>query len=187
MSGKVTEIVGKTIAEVAQSAGISNEEALVQIVRSNQGRVTITGHTISQRNIEAAVGNDYSFVASDGAGYGQEEVKTGNLEHPRSFGTFPHFLHRFVDDLEKLEIEQAIKKITSGPAEKLGLEKRGTLVKGNYADIVVFDPDILKDRATYRDPFRFPAGIGWVIANGRVLVENGKFLGERQGKVLRKN
>ena len=186
-AAKVTDIVGKTISEIAASAGISNEEALLQIVRSNQGRVTITGHTISQRNIEAAVMSDYSFVASDGAGYGQEEIKTGNLVHPRSFGTFPHFLHRFVDDLEKIEIEQAIKKITSGPAEKLGLAKRGALVKGNYADIVVFDPNTLKDRATYKDPFRFPAGIAWVIANGKVLVENGKFLGERQGRVLRKN
>ena len=185
-SAKMTDVVGKTIGEIAESSGLSNEEALLQVVRSNDGRVTITGHTISMKNIEAAVRHDYSFIASDGAGYGQEEVASGNLVHPRSFGTFPHFLHHFVDDLESLEIERAIQKITSGPAEKIGLAKRGVIKKGNFADIVIFDPNIIKDRATYRDPFRFPAGIEWVIVNGRVSVENGKFLGERAGAVLRK-
>jgi N-acyl-D-amino-acid deacylase len=185
-TAKVTEVVGKTVGEIAESAGISGEEALLQIVRSSQGRVTITGHTISLRNTEAAIAHDYSIVASDGAGYGQDEVNTGNLVHPRSFGTFPHFLHRFVNELEKVEIEKAIQKITSAPAEKLGIQKRGVIKKGNFADIVIFDPNIIRDRATYKNPFRFSVGIEWVIGNGKILVENGKFIGERRGAVLRK-
>jgi len=185
-TAKITDIVGKTIVEIAASSGISNEEALLEIIRANDGRVTITGHTISLKNTEMALTNDYSFISSDGAGYGQEEAKSGNLVHPRSFGTFPHFIHRFVNELEKVEIERAIQKITSGPAQKLGIAKRGVIAKGNFADIVVFDPNLIRDRATYRDPFRFPAGVEWVIVNGKTLVEKGKFIGERQGRVLRK-
>ncbi len=186
-TAKMTDIVGKTIGEVAEHAGISPEEALLQIVLSNSGRVTIAGHTISQRNIEAALASDYSFVASDGAGYGQDEYKTGNLVHPRSFGTFPHFFHRFVNDLEAIEMERAIQKITSGPAQKFGIRRRGAIKKGNFADVVVFDPNVMHDRATYRDPFKFPVGVEWVIANGKILVKNGMFIGERSGAVLRKS
>ena len=91
-----------------------------------------------------------------------------------------------MNELEKVEIERAIQKITSGPAQKLGIAKRGVIAKGNFADIVVFDPNLIRDRATYRDPFRFPAGVEWVIVNGKTLVEKGKFIGERQGRVLRK-
>ena len=127
-----------------------------------------------------------AFVASDGIGMSQDAVKSGNLTHPRSFGTFPHFWHRFVTDRPLLAPEEAIAKITARPAEKLGIAGRGRITEGNYADITVFDPRLMHDRATYRNPYRYPAGIEWVIVNGEIAVAQSQYTGTRAGKILRK-
>lgn len=185
-SAKIKNIVGKTIAEIAQIGGISPEEALVETVRANEGRVSIIGKTVSSKNTMRAVEDENSFISSDGEGYSQDEVKSGNLAHPRSFGAFPHFWHRFVNDFKTLTPEMAIRKITLGPAEKLGLKNRGLLKKGYFADIAIFDLKLFRDRGTYRNPFRYPAGIEWVLVNGQVAVERGRPLGTRAGKILRK-
>ncbi len=185
-SAKIKSIVGHTLAEVAEHSGLSPEEALLDTIRANEGRVTILGKTLSRKNTELEVENKNSFLASDGEGVSQEYAKSGNLIHPRSFGAFPHFWHYFVNDKKSLEPAEALKKITSGPAEKLGIEKRGALKRGNYADVVIFDPRLIKDRAGYKNPFSYPAGIEWVIINGQVVVERGRYLGVRVGKALKR-
>lgn len=185
-SALIPNIVGKTLAAIAEEAGLSNEEALVETIRANAGRVTIIGRTISWLNTERAVRDPYSFISSDGEGYSQDALKLDNLTHPRSFGAFPHFWHRFVNDLQAFTPQEALKKITSGPAKKIGLVRRGEIKKDSFADIVVFDPRLIKDRARYRNPFRYPAGIEWVLVNGKVCVQNGRYLEARAGHVLRK-
>jgi len=186
ISAKMNSIVGKTLKEVIERSGLSPEEAMLEMIRANEGRVTIVGKTVSRKNTELEIKDADSIVASDGVGYNQEELKSGNLVHPRSFGAFPHFWHHFVNDLKLLSPQKAICKITSAPAEKLGIKKRGSIKKGNYADLVVFDPQLMRERATYKNPFRYPAGIEWVIINGQVAVEQGKYLGTRAGIVLKK-
>lgn len=184
ISSKFPFYQGHTLAELAEEGGISPEEALVEVVRSNEGRVFILGKTISAKNVKAEIEDPNSFVASNGEGYSQEIYKSGNLTHPRSFGTFPHFWHKYVEG-GKLRPAEAIKKITSGPADKVGLKGRGRIKEKNFADIAIFDPKLFRDRATYKNPFRYPAGIEWVIVNGKVAVQNGKLFETRQGKVLR--
>lgn len=183
---KIRNVVGKSVQEVANEAGITPEETIVDMVRANEGRVGIIGYTISSKNVQLEIQNKHSFISSDGAGYSQDASLTGNLVHPRSFGTFPHFWHRYVTESKMFKPEEAIKKMTSLPAQKFGFTKRGTLKKGMAADVVVFDPALFKDRATYQNPFRYPAGIGWVIINGNIAVENKNFLGLRLGKSLKK-
>ncbi len=185
-SAKLTNLVGKTLAEIAETSGLPPEEALLETVRANEGRVKIIGRTLSIKNTELAIENPSSFIASDGAGYNEEEMKSGNLVHPRSFGAFAHFWHRFVRDLKTISPQEAIQKITSGPAKKLKLYGRGAIRKENYADLVVFDPQKIKDRATYRNPYQYPQGIEWVIINGQIVIENGNFTGVRAGRILRK-
>lgn len=186
-SAQLTNLVGKTMAEIAAISNLSPEEALVETVRANEGRVNIIGRTVSVKNTEMEIKDRNSFIASDGAGYGEEEIKSGSLVHPRSFGAFTRFWHRFVKDLKLISPEVAVRKVTSGPAQKVGLDRRGIIKKGSYADLVIFDPQKIKDRATYKNPYQYPEGIEWVVVNGQVAVENGNFTGVRAGRVLRKS
>ena len=185
-AAKHPSIVGKTLAKIALQMGMPPAEALLEIVRGNEGRVTILGRTVSSKNTLAAMQSPHSLIASDGYALSQDAVKSGDLAHPRSFGAFPHFWHRMVNDLKILKPEEAMAKITGAPATILGIPKRGVLAKGNFADIVVFDPRLIRDRATYQNPYRYPAGIEWVIVNGKVVVEQGMHTGVRAGQVLRK-
>lgn len=186
IAAKTDTIVGATIAEIAERSGLSPSEALLQTVQANEGRVAAAGHFVSMKNIGFGVENLNSFIASDGNGLSQDMSLTGNLVHPRSFGAFPHFWHRYVRELKRVTPEIAVKKMTSFAAGKTGMEKRGVLKIGHYADIVVFDPGLFRDRATYENPFRYPAGIEWVIVNGEVAVEQGRPLGTRAGMILKK-
>ena len=179
-------MVGQTLAEIAENAGISTEEALLSTVRASEGRVSIIGKTVSVKNTKQEVASPDSFIASDGAGYSEEAFDSGNLVHPRSFGTFPHFWHRFVNELTLMSPQAAIKKITSGPAQKIGLNRRGILKKANIADIVVFDPNLFKEHNTYRNPYHYPRGMEWVFVNGKAAVQNGAPTHSRNGRMIKR-
>ncbi len=181
-SAKTKTIVGHTLTEIAEEGGLTPEEALLSTIRANEGRVTMLGRTISKKNTELEIEYTDSMITSDGAGFSQDAAHTGNIVHPRSFGAFPHFWHQFATE----HPEQAITKLTALPARRLGLARRGILQKGNYADIVIFDQKLFRDRATHRNPFRYPAGMEWVLINGKPVVENGQAIGIRAGKALRK-
>ncbi len=185
-SAKIKALVGKTLAQIAREAGLEPEEALIETVQANDGRVSIIGKTLSDENTRKAVQNYEAIIASDGFGATQEAARSGDLTHPRSFGAFPHFWHRFVEREKTLPPELAIKKMTSLPAERMRLAGRGVLKKDAAADIAVFDPRLFKDRATYANPWRYPAGMEWVLINGAPAVEQGKMVGGRNGKVLRR-
>lgn len=186
IAAKHTSLVGKTIAEIAARMGLSPEESMLEIIRGNEGRVTIVGRTISAKNTALAVRNPHSLIASDGYGIAQEAEALGELVHPRCFGAFPHFWHRFVNDRKTLKPEEAIVKISGGPARLLGINGRGTIEKGNFADIVIFDPRTIRDRATYQSPYHYPSGMEWVIMNGKIVIQQGQHTGARAGQVLRK-
>lgn len=185
-SAKIKDPVGRTIKELADEAGATPEETVINLVRANEGRVNILGRTVSAKNTILQLQDKNSLVATDGEGYGQRELKSGNLVHPRSFGALPHFWHRFVMDRELLSPEAAIQKATGGPAVRFGIKNRGIIAKTNFADIVVFDSRLFRDRSTYRNPYRYPAGMEWVLVNGKVAVEQGKHMNARAGKVLRR-
>lgn len=186
ISAPIKTIVGSTLAGIAERAGLPPEEALLQTIRANQGRVSIIGRTISARNTHTAVQHELSFIGSDGEGLSTEASMSGNLVHPRSFGAFPHFWHKYVMDSADISPEQAIKKITCGPAAKLGIRDRGVLKKGNIADIVVFDAKAFRDKSTAHDPYHYAEGVQWVLVNGAVAVKEGKITGARVGSILRR-
>lgn len=111
----------------------------------------------------------------------------GGKPHPRTYGSFPRVLGRYVREKRVLSLEDAVRKMTSQPAAKIGLEKRGLLVEGFWADIVIFNPDTISDRATFKDPHQYPEGISQVIVMGSVVAENGRLSGERPGQVLKRS
>jgi N-acyl-D-aspartate/D-glutamate deacylase len=126
-----------------------------------------------------SIGSDGSALATDGP------LRRGN-PHPRNFGTFPRVLGVYVRKLGLLRLEDAVRKMTSLSAAKIGIRDRGLLRPGNWADVTVFDPEHVLDRATYEEPFRYSEGIEYVVVNGQVVLEQGKHTGARPGRALRR-
>jgi N-acyl-D-aspartate/D-glutamate deacylase len=125
-------------------------------------------------------------IGSDGSALAVEGVLRRGNPHPRSFGTFPRILGVYVRERGLLRLEDAVRKMTSLNAAKLGLRDRGMLRPGAYADLAVFDPEHVLDRSTYTSPFHYSEGIVYVIVNGQVVIEKGEHTGARPGRALRR-
>ncbi|MBI2355641.1 MAG: D-aminoacylase [Candidatus Doudnabacteria bacterium] len=174
--------VGKSIAQIAANQEVSNEEAVLNILSACKTQVIIFDHNLSDEHVELLAFSPLSLIATDGAGYSKEDLN--NLVHPRCFGTMPRFL-KMVREKKAISFELAVKKLTSEPAKLLGIRGRGTLAKNNFADIVVFDPLKVSDRATYEHPFIQAVGIDHVLVNGQSAVRGGNMSGSF-GSVLTK-
>jgi N-acyl-D-aspartate/D-glutamate deacylase len=125
-----------------------------------------------------SIGSDGSALATDGP------LRSGN-PHPRNFGTYPRVLGVYVREQGLLRLEDAVRKMTSLNAAKLGLPDRGLVRPGFVADLALFDPDRVIDRSTYTDPFHYSEGIEYVIVNGQIVLDRGEHTGSRPGRVLR--
>lgn len=180
--------IGKRITEIARTQGVSAEEAVINMLIASEGRVITSFETLNEDNVKLALKHSLGFIASDGSGYDIDYYRRKKeLVHPRCFGTFPRVLGKYVREEKLMNWEQAIYKMTSGPAKKIGLKNRGVLKKGNFADITVFNPKTVIDKATFENPFQYPEGIEYVIVNGKIAIDKGKYTGEMAGKVLRKS
>ena len=124
-------------------------------------------------------------VGSDGSSLAVDGPLGEGWPHPRNFGTFPRILARYVREKKVLTLQDAVRRMTSASAQRLGLKDRGLLRAGFWADITLFDPDTVEDKATFREPKQYPAGIPYVIVNGQVVIDNGCHTGQMPGKVLR--
>lgn len=178
--------IGKTIKELAQNQGVSEIEAIIDILIAAQGHVIVFVDNLSEENIIKEMRNEFSVFGSDSAGYGMDFFKSGELVHPRSFGSFPRILGRYVREKKVLSWEKAIYKMTGLPAEILGLRDRGTLKEKNMADITIFNPETIVDKATYDNPFQHSEGIQYVIVNGKIVVDQGIENQVMAGRVLRR-
>lgn len=124
-------------------------------------------------------------VGSDGSAFAVEGLLRRGHPHPRNFGTFPRVLGEYVRERNLLRLEDAVRKMTSLNAAKLGLRDRGQLLPGWRADITIFDPTRVKDRSTYTEPFHYSEGIEYVLVNGQLILDRGTHTGARSGRVLR--
>ncbi len=173
---------GKTIGQIAKNLECSSEQAVLHLIQNGGAEVMVFEKNLDAGQVEQLLLHPLSFIATDGAGFGA----TGNgLVHPRSFGTAPKFLN-WVQARASLGLPAAIKKLSSGPAKKLGLKKRGEIKIGNFADLVIFDKRKIRDRATYENPYQFSEGIEYVFVNGKAAVAEGKTTGQLPGYALRK-
>ncbi|MAB90929.1 MAG: aminoacylase [Planctomycetes bacterium] len=151
-------------------------------IESKGRRISMVYHKMCEPDVEAIMRAPFVAVACD-AGI---RARGAARPHPRGAGNNPRVLGRYVRDRSVLPLELAVHKMTGLPASTFGLEGRGTLKAGAHADLVVFDPGTIADRATYDEPYEPPIGIPWVIVNGRASISNGTFSGERSGQVLRR-
>lgn len=183
---QLNRMVGKqSVGELAAAQGASPEETVLDILSASGGRAIVSVEVSSERNVEKAIQNPFSVISSNGVGYSREYEKTGNMVHPRNFGAFPRIFAQYVRGKRLLSFEEAVHKMTGKPAAKFGLSNRGFLRPNFRADIVVFDPEQIADRATMDDPYEYPTGIHAVVVNGEIAAEDGKYLGTRSGEVMR--
>lgn len=174
------------VLDMAHSQGKSPEEVIFDVLLASDDRAIVSLDAISEQNIEKELQHPFSIVSTNGTGYPLAHMKTGEGIHPRCFGAFPRVLFRYVRERKLLGWEEAIHKMTGKPAAKVGLEKRGTIAIGNHADIVVINPNEVEDKATTENPYQYPTGIPYVLVNGKLVVDNGEFVGHRSGMVLRR-
>jgi N-acyl-D-aspartate/D-glutamate deacylase len=185
-----TSNVGKSLANhrvavIAKNQERSIEEVFLDLVSVSENRITGLVENINQKNIKQLIAEEGSFVSTNGAGYSSRHLKEGELVHPRCFGAMPYFLRSFVFSEKILSLEDAIAKITSGPATKYGLLRhKGTLEKGKDADIVVFDPRKIKGKATIDSPFVYSEGIKELFIGGNQAISNYKITQDKLGRPL---
>jgi N-acyl-D-amino-acid deacylase len=177
-------LVGKYMLEAAENAQQDPYEFACDLLISEGGDLSIIGFGMGEENTSLILKHPLVMLGSDGVALATYGKLSEGIPHPRNYGSFPRFLGKYVREEKLLPLPEAIKKMTSMPAKKLGLKKRGILAKGFYADIVVFDPDIVTDLATYTEPALYSKGIDTVIVNGTVVIDRGKHSGALPGKVL---
>lgn len=173
--------VGKTLGEIAREQGKAPDDLVLDLLIEQDGDVGIVMFYMSETDVQLAMRNPLVSFDSDGTAASPD---FGGQPHPRWYGTFPRVLGHYVRELGVLPLEEAVRKMTSLPAQRMGLLDRGLVRPGQWADLVVFDPDQVIDRATFDDPHRFPEGIGDVIVNGVVVIRDGEHTGALPGRGL---
>ncbi len=178
-------LVGRTLGDIAVDQGTSTHEALLNLITATESEIVVFDQNIASELMLELLKHPLSMIATDGAGLDVSAGQTSrNLVHPRCFGTMPRFLSLCLRK-KLLPPEKMIYKITGMPAGLMGLADRGVLKAGASADVVVFDPDEIKDLATLLNPYQPPAGISWVLVNGQITVEEGRLTNTWAGKVLK--
>jgi N-acyl-D-amino-acid deacylase len=140
---------------------------------------------MSEENVRRQIALPWVSFGSDGASQAAEGVFLESSTHPRAYGNFARLLGKYVRDEQVVPLEEAIRRLTWLPASNLNLRRRGTLAAGNYADIVVFDPDTIQDRATFENPHQYAMGVRHVWVNGRQVLRDGEHTGATPGRVVR--
>ena len=171
---------GKRLSDLAADRGLPNDlETGIDLVIELQlvGGFSVIFHAMDEEDVIRIMQHPLAMIETDG-----DPVSYGDgFPHPRSYGAFPRILARYVRELGVLQLEEAIRKMTSMPADQYNQKERGRILAGAYADLVVFDADTIQDEATYVDPHRYPIGIRHVMVNGRFVIRSGALTGERPG------
>jgi N-acyl-D-amino-acid deacylase len=176
---------GKTIAQIASEEHKDPLDALMDLVVAGKDHVGAVYFTMSEDDVKFAMQQPFVSVGTDAGAVNFQGPLSESKVHPRAYGTFTRILGRYVRDQHLFSLEQAIRKFTSLPAQRVGLRDRGLLRAGSFADITIFDPATVNDVATFEDPHRPSTGIEYVIVNGVVSLEHGKVTGQLGGRPLR--
>jgi N-acyl-D-amino-acid deacylase len=184
---KWSDVEGKDLSEITRLKANADEwETLFDLLIDENGEVTMTVALMGEDDIRRIMNGRYTMIGTDGHGVNPAGITRHGKPHPRHYGTYPRILGKYVREEGVLTLENAIRKMTSFPAQRLGLADRGLLKEGMWADMVIFDPKTVRDKATYLDPHQFPEGILHVLVNGQLAIANGKQTDNLPGKVLRR-
>ena len=176
---------GKTLKQVAKIYGKSPEETAMDLVITDGTRVGTAYYLMTEENIKKQIALPYVSFGSDA----ESSTASGNFlkqpTHPRAYGNFARLLGKYVREEKVITPEEAIRRLTSLPADNLKIKKRGRLLVGHYADLAIFDADKIQDHSTFENPHQYSTGVVHVFVNGEQVLENGEHTGSRPGKVVR--
>jgi N-acyl-D-amino-acid deacylase len=178
-------LTGKTLGEVARQRGKSPEETAADLIAEDGTRIQVVYFGMSEDNVRRAVGLPWMSFGSDAASMAPEGVFLKSSTHPRAYGNFTRVLGKYVRDEKAAALPDAIRRLTSLPATNLGLKDRGSLKAGYAADVVIFDPARVADRATFAKPQQLATGVRDVFVNGVQVLKNGEHTGAKPGRVVR--
>jgi len=178
-------VEGRDVQTLAKEAGKDAYAYLRDLLLEEDGEVSQITFAMSEDQLKSLLAHPLVGVASDGSAVAPYGPLAEGNPHPRLYGTFPRALGKYVREEKVTTFEDMIRKMTSVPAARFGFAGRGTLAPGQWADVVLFDPNRISDTATWKDPEQYPVGIDYVLVNGQVVVERGEHSGARPGRVLR--
>lgn len=176
--------IGMNVADASELAGLEAWEFVRRLLVEERISVDIIGFAMREENVSMFLSHPLGMPASDGSVYSPYGKLGESMPHPRSYGTMPRFFGKYVREQKLMNMETAVHKVTALPASRLALKERGLLVPGYHADIVVFNPDTIMDKATFANPHQFPDGIEYVFVNGVLTLANGKGTGALGGVLL---
>jgi N-acyl-D-amino-acid deacylase len=177
--------MGKTLADVAKLRGTSVQDTAMDLVVEDGSRVQVVYFLMSEDNVKRQIQVPWVSFGSDASSMAAEGVFLKTSTHPRAYGNFARLLGKYVRDERVIPLEEAIRKLTSLPADTLKIADRGRLVTGEFADVVVFDPKTIADRATYAQPHQYAVGMRHVWVNGTQVLKDGEHTGAKPGRVVR--
>ena len=181
------EFEGKTILEITQQRELDPFDFVFDLLIEEKASVSVVRFLMCEKDMLTVLKHPVSMIGSDSSARAPYGVLGKGKPHPRSYGTFPRVLGRYVREEGVLTLENAIRKMTSLPTQKLKLRDRGLIREGMCADITIFDPKSVIDTATYSEPHQYPNGIEYVLVNGKVVIDNGEHTGELPGQALRRS
>lgn len=178
-------LTGKTLGEVARMRNTSPEETAIDLVVQDGSRVGTVYFLMSEENVKKQIALPYMSFGSDAESSAPEGVFLKSSTHPRAYGNVARLLGKYVRDESVISLEEAIRKLTSWPAQNLRIEQRGALKQGYYADLAIFNPEEIQDHATFDKPLQYATGMEYVLVNGELVLKEGEHTGALPGRVVR--
>ena len=178
-------LTGKTLAEAAKMRGTDPESTILDLVLQDRTRIGVVFFLMSEDNVRKQVRLPWVSFGSDAASMSPEDPFTRSSTHPRAYGNFARLLGKYVRDEKLVSLEDAVRRLSALPAENLGLDRRGRLAPGTFADVVVFDPATIADRATFEKPHQYAVGMRHVLVNGVPVLKDGEHTGATPGRALK--
>ena len=182
---ELRQYTGKTLAEVAAERGTSFEDTAIDLVIEDGSRVQVVYFLMSEENVAKGIALPWVSFASDAQSMAAEGVFLERSTHPRAYGNFARVLGKYVREDRVITLPDAVRKLSKLPATNLKIRNRGELAEGYFADIVIFDPSVITDHATYEQPHQYATGMEFVIVNGELVIDGGEHTGALPGQVVR--
>ncbi|WP_194778122.1 N-acyl-D-amino-acid deacylase family protein [Pararhodonellum marinum] len=177
--------IGKNLAEVAETQAKSPAQTMIDLMLEDQSRIQVVYFSMSEENVEKIIQQPWVSFCSDAGSYTNEGVFLNQSTHPRAYGSFARVLGLYSREKKLLSLEEAVRRLSSFPAQTLKIKKRGLLKAGYFADLVVFDPEKVRDKATFEQPHQYAEGIIHVFVNGQQVLNNGEHTGNFPGRFVK--
>ena len=183
-SEKLKPLTGKSLAEVAKMRGKDPIETMMDLIVEDESRIDTIYFLMSEENVKKELAKPWISFGSDEASQAPEGVFLKSNPHPRAYGNFARVLGKYSRDEKVIALAEAVRRLSALPATNLGLDHRGFLKEGMFADVVVFDPATIADRATFEKPHQYAIGMKHVFVNGVQVLKDGEHIGAKPGRAL---